>query len=353
MNEDGRTFIDLFGIEHTIPVQIIIQFNGTEEIIPINPEGLSITRKATNTDIDVLGIGKATRKGDPGLVSTKIKSFFPSSNSEFYTGTSPKFYIEFINQIWNTENTNNNVPKIITQGLEKNLNMFFVIENFTYDYKAGDDDVSFELSIKEYIPYGVKLVDYPVLGMADSRVTSPSIVQNSPVDNLQLNTYTVQSGDCLWNITKACCGDGSKYLDLYILNKDIIGDNPNNIKVGQVLTLPQGWNTPTKVTKLKNVSKSNPPSSGKSSGTSNNASKPKRHYVDAGTILSNAKSIGYTNSGSETGDSGSSINPFISDTTKAKNKNSTLNNALNLLSIPIFGVTPMILDTFNTPWPGE
>lgn len=249
-------------------VRILIQFNGKEIEIPVNPEKLSIAKKASNTDINVLGIGPATRKGEPGLISTKIKSFFPSINSNFYNAQkhiSPQLYIDFINEIWNAKNTNNNVAKIITVGLEKNLNMFFVINNFDYDFDAGDDDVGFELDIKEYRAYGVKLVNYSAPGMANARVASPALSQGTSVQS-QLNTYVVQSGDCLWNITKACCGDGSRYNELYNLNREIIGNSPNSIKPGQILTLPNGWATPTKVVKLQNVSKKNPPST----GTSNN-----------------------------------------------------------------------------------
>ena len=51
------------------------------------------------------------------------------------------------------------------------------------------------------------------------------------------STYTVKSGDCLWNIAKKYLGDGSRYNEIYNLNKDKI-KNPNLIYAGQVLTLP-------------------------------------------------------------------------------------------------------------------
>lgn len=275
-------------------IKILIQFNGKEIQIPINPEDIQITEKASNPDIEVLGIGKATRKGDPGLITTRIKSFFPAVDSYFYKGVNPRLYIDFINEIWNTDNTNNNVAKIITTGLEKNLNMFFVIENFNYKYSAGTDDIDYELSIKEYRPYGVKLINSAALGMADARTASPVVMQDTSVQNQVLNTYTVQKNDCLWNITKACCGDGSRFGELYNLNKEVIGNNPSLIKPGQVLTLPQGWGTPVKVDKLRNVSKKNPPSTGKTNN--NNATSTNKNTISennrlAAYTLANAKII--------------------------------------------------------------
>ena len=49
--------------------------------------------------------------------------------------------------------------------------------------------------------------------------------------------YTVQSGDTLSKISKWHLGDAMKYMDIFNLNKDIL-DNPDLIKVGQKLKLP-------------------------------------------------------------------------------------------------------------------
>lgn len=135
-------------------VQILIQFNGKYLTLPINPEKISINRSADNTDLEIIGLGKATRKGEPSLDKFSIESFFPAQNSYFYTGVKPATCVEFINEIWNTENTNNNVAKITTTGLPININMYFVIDNFNYDHRAGEeDDIYYTLDIKKYVPY--------------------------------------------------------------------------------------------------------------------------------------------------------------------------------------------------------
>ena len=51
-------------------------------------------------------------------------------------------------------------------------------------------------------------------------------------------SYTVVSGDCLWNIAKKYYGDGSQYTKIYEANKGTIGSNPNLIKPGQKLVIP-------------------------------------------------------------------------------------------------------------------
>ena len=60
--------------------------------------------------------------------------------------------------------------------------------------------------------------------------------------------YTVAAGDCLWRIARAVLVErgvqprGSAISDLwraiYVVNRDLIGDNPDLIHPGQVLELP-------------------------------------------------------------------------------------------------------------------
>lgn len=234
-------------------IKIMIQFNGKNLTIPINPEQLTITNSADNEDINIIGLGKATRKGEPGLEKLTIESFFPGANTYFYTGVTPKTCVNFIKEIWNTENKNNNVAKLVTLGLPVDLSMYFVIENFEYDHKAGEEeDIYFKLEIKKYVPYGVKTVKVSLSGLAAARATSTS---NSNSAGGSLKTYTVVKGDCLWNITRAAVGSGSRWRELYDINKSVIGSNPNLIYPGQVLTLPSGWNISAgSVIKLTNSS---------------------------------------------------------------------------------------------------
>ncbi|MCR5411092.1 MAG: LysM peptidoglycan-binding domain-containing protein [Lachnospiraceae bacterium] len=51
--------------------------------------------------------------------------------------------------------------------------------------------------------------------------------------------YEVVKGDCLWNIARDRLGDGTRWVEIYELNKGIIS-NPSLIYVGQQLVLPPG-----------------------------------------------------------------------------------------------------------------
>lgn len=235
-------------------VKMMIQFDGKQLTLPINPESIEQTSEGNNTDIQIVGLGRTVRKGEPGLTTFSIESFFPNENSYFYTGVKPKTCIEFIEKIRNTENKNNNVAKIVTTGLPVNINMYFVVENFKYSNKAGEEeDIYYTLDIKQYKAYGAKTVKVDLSGLASARAMAATQAAAAASSQTQ-QTYTVKKGDCLWNIAKACCGNGARWGELYNLNKNKI-KNPNLIYPGQVLTLPAGWASPTNVTKLKSVQK--------------------------------------------------------------------------------------------------
>lgn len=51
-------------------------------------------------------------------------------------------------------------------------------------------------------------------------------------------TYTVKSGDSLWKIAQKYLGSGSRWQEIYEMNKGTVGKNPNLIYPGQVYNLP-------------------------------------------------------------------------------------------------------------------
>lgn len=53
------------------------------------------------------------------------------------------------------------------------------------------------------------------------------------------SAYRVHDGDTLSSIAQQQTGSPD-YAAIYELNKDLIGDNPNNITAGMILTIPGG-----------------------------------------------------------------------------------------------------------------
>jgi Tfp pilus assembly protein FimV len=52
------------------------------------------------------------------------------------------------------------------------------------------------------------------------------------------STYTVQPGDTLFSIAQQAYGDGNQWQKIYDANKQVIGNDPNLIRPGEVLYIP-------------------------------------------------------------------------------------------------------------------
>lgn len=57
-------------------------------------------------------------------------------------------------------------------------------------------------------------------------------------NNLEPRSYTIRSGDNLWNIAKDNLGDATKWNDIYKMNADVLGANPELIRPGTTIQLP-------------------------------------------------------------------------------------------------------------------
>lgn len=68
--------------------------------------------------------------------------------------------------------------------------------------------------------------------------TLPGTAPASTAPAAPAQTYTVKAGDSLSKIAKAVYGDAKKWKQIYEANKAVIGNNPDLIKPGQVLTIP-------------------------------------------------------------------------------------------------------------------
>ena len=70
--------------------------------------------------------------------------------------------------------------------------------------------------------------------------------------------YVVQPGDNLWNISKQFTGEGQNWGDIYSLNKDVIGTNPSLIHPGQQLNLAGNDPASTALSNAGNSQVNNP-----------------------------------------------------------------------------------------------
>ncbi len=59
-----------------------------------------------------------------------------------------------------------------------------------------------------------------------------------------VRTHTVVRGDSLWKVAKQYLGNGNHWKVIYEANREVIGANPDLIRPGQVLTIPEEGRKP-------------------------------------------------------------------------------------------------------------
>lgn len=218
----------------TSDYQFWISANGEKEKLqlPVNPEKITVKRESNNDKLSVAGLGEITVIQDRKAVEFSFSSFFPAS---YFPGAKVKKVtppLSIIKMIASWQESKKPIHFVVTQC---GIDIYCSIESFNYSESGGDvGSYEYSITLKEYREITVRKISVDTS-------TQKATVKNAEqrVDNTQKpKTYTVVSGDCLWNIAKKFYGSGSQYTKIYEANKKTIGSNPNRIYPGQVLTIP-------------------------------------------------------------------------------------------------------------------
>ena len=79
----------------------------------------------------------------------------------------------------------------------------------------------------------------PAADFSDVQGGASSTAPIRQPERAEPRTYTVVKGDSLSRIAKAIYGDAGKWKAIYAANQQVIGSNPDLIKPGQVLVIPE------------------------------------------------------------------------------------------------------------------
>ncbi|MDR2044145.1 MAG: LysM peptidoglycan-binding domain-containing protein [Clostridium sp.] len=128
--------------------------------------------------------------------------------------------------------------KLRLMATETPINHDVYLERYTMEYSGGQGDYSYNISFVQ-----AKDLKVYVSGASGQSSSTAATVENKPQGDERPSTpvaaaYTVKKGDTLWGIAQKFLGNGAKYQEIYNLNKSVIGNNPNLIYPGQVLTIP-------------------------------------------------------------------------------------------------------------------
>lgn len=214
--------------------QMWLTHNAEKEKIqlPALPETFKTNNGSSNDSMDITGLGEIIIMQSRPALEFSFSSFFPAARFPGVQVSSLTKPLELVQKINSWKASKKPVHFIATAC---GVDLYCSIEKFNYSEEGGDPGTyQYDITLKEYREITVRQVKVDIPSKEATVEKEEARVDNS----VQPKTYTVKSGDCLWNIAKQFYGSGSDYTKIYNANKGTIGGNPNLIYPGQVLTLP-------------------------------------------------------------------------------------------------------------------
>ena len=74
--------------------------------------------------------------------------------------------------------------------------------------------------------------------LASPVASAAPTAQATPTSSAEMETYAVQPGDTLLSIAEQFYGDSTKWRRIYEANRDVIGDDPDKLKIDTKLKIP-------------------------------------------------------------------------------------------------------------------
>lgn len=199
-------------------------------LLPVTPGNYSITYGNSIETLELTNIGDINMVGNKRAITIKLSCFFSTNNYNYvnrktYSVNNPFEYVKLIkNWIDNKEI----IRLIIADEESTRINKEFLIEDITYSEDGqSNKDINYTITLKEYIKLNVVKSD--TINVKVTRAAKE--IPNSSM-------YVVKSGDSLFKIARKMYGDSTKWINIYNVNKLIIGNNPNLIYPGQKLNIP-------------------------------------------------------------------------------------------------------------------
>lgn len=201
---------------------------------PVTPSEVNVEYGTNNKVVTLIDEGDVNILKSPTLTEVEFEARFPMrkypysrevQNIEWYTNIFEKLMLNktpftFI------------VARTTVGGKHTwDTNMKVSLEKMKVEESADEgDDVLITFSLKQYKEYSVKTVKLPHTPPKTTSTSNQNRSSNKAVNN---EVYTVKSGDCLWNIAKSKLGNGSRWKEIYTLNKTIIENTANKYRNGK------------------------------------------------------------------------------------------------------------------------
>ena len=207
---------------------------GSQIRFPMMPEKLTIGADAKFMSYSIISLGDVKLPRGKGIEEVSWSGTFPGESRKG---------APFIKEFTKPDSLIKNLRSYRDKGTKCTLlvtgtciNLTVYISKFTGKYVGAGD---FQYEIEFIVAQEIKIYTTSELKISTPQAPRPAPKKETKktATESKTRTYTVKSGDCLWRIAQKFLGSGSRYTEIYNLNRDKIS-NPNLIYPGQVLRIP-------------------------------------------------------------------------------------------------------------------
>lgn len=201
---------------------------------PITPAELSIKVGSNNKVVTLIDEGDINILKSPSLIEVEFEARFPMRKYPYSREVRDfQTYWDKFKELKEKKKSFRFIVARATPNGKRtwDTNLLVALEDVELNESADEgDDVLVSFTLKQFKEYGVKTLPVKKLQSAVVFKSTPTVTTTStsakkrPVEKKTetVQTHTIQSGDCLWNIAKKYYDDGSKYTLIYKANKDAI-----------------------------------------------------------------------------------------------------------------------------------
>jgi len=223
-------------------------------LLPVAPSKIKTTVKDKNKSIELINEGEINILKEAGLTELSFSVLLPNQRypfAKYVNGYKNAAY--YLNILEQYKKSKKPFRLIISRTLPNGSVLFYTnlmvsLDKYDIEDNAKEGfDTKVNINLTQYKEFGTKTVK-----VSTTRKTQTASASNRPAGagaNTTGTTYTIVSGDTLWNIAKKKMGSGAKWTTLYNTNKTVIenaarargkasSNNGHWIYPGTILTIP-------------------------------------------------------------------------------------------------------------------
>lgn len=214
---------------------------GPQIHFPVNPEEVQIRREKQYETVNIMSLGEVDFAQREKVKEITFSSFFPARPRNA-NEQRQSYFRYMIPGDWNPQLMMNRLNDFMIRRkplrfliTDTEVNVLVMVSSHNSTFRGGEPgDVYFDLTLRTWREAKVRTAAEGAGQVGDSAIPADSRPDVKPPPPI----YVVKPGDSLWKIAKLELGDGGRYRDIYELNRDIVGPDPDLIFSGQKLVMP-------------------------------------------------------------------------------------------------------------------